>query len=193
MPATVSSPNGGAYLATFRYAASLIANCESVFLDVFGEAEPDDVIDRIYYQETLASDDDEEEPGDGEPRPELHPRPYVVLLDGQANRRRAGTGTWANEGQIIAAFEVLVPPQFKVDYQADDSDVIRDKFRQRKEWAIALYGRIEDEITQLSGLADEGLNPFLNVVDIDRMAPPADPAEYCVEDYIGFAFTLHWK
>lgn len=194
MPETVSEVDGGAYLATFTFARNLLANCPSVMLDAFGVADAAEAKERIYYQETLAVED-EEETGDseGDPPPEMEPRPYCVILDGARNRRRAGVGEWAGEGQVMAIFEVLVPNEYKVDHQADDSAVKRDKFRRRKRWAMGLVGRIEDEIAELSGAADEEGNEYLNVTDVELAVPPADPSEYEHEDYVGFAFNLHWK
>lgn len=193
MPETVSSPLGGAYLATFEYARNLLSNCPSIYLDVFGVAEPDECRDRIYYLETAATPDEEADVAEGEEPPELCPRPYIVAIPGQTRRTRAGVGEWSNEGEMYLGIEVLVPAEFAVDHQADDSAVIREKWRLRKEWAIALFGRIEQEITELSGLADEQDRPFLNVTSIDIEQPPADPAEYVLEDYMGGAIRLGWK
>lgn len=193
MPELVSSPPGGAYLATFEYARNLLANCPTVFLDVFGVADADEAKDRIYYLETLATPDEEEDAVEGEETPETCPRPYIVIIPGSTRRGRVGVGEWSNEGELYVAIEVLVPNEFIVDAQADDSAVVRDKWRRRKEWAIALFGRIEQEITELSGSADEEGNPFLNVHSIEVETPPADPAEYCLEDYMGGAIRLGWK
>lgn len=193
MPETVSSPPGGAYLATFDYARNLLANCPSVIMDLFGVADADEAKERIYYLETLATPDEEEEQDEGEEKPEMCPRPYIVIIPGQTRRNRVGVGEWSNEGELYVGIEALVPNELQVDHQADDSSVIRDKWRRRKEWAIALFGRIEQEITELSGAADEEGNPFLNVHSIDVEQPPADPAEYCLEDYMGGAIRLGWK
>ncbi len=193
MPETVSEVSGGAYLATFDFARNLLAACDTFRIDVLDGATVAEAKEKIYYQETLAEADDEEPVNEGDPSPELEPRPYALVIDGQRNRRRAGVGEWAGEGQLVFVFEVLVPNEYIVDFDADDSAIRRQKFRGRKRWAMGLVGRLEDELSQHSGSADEEGNEFLNVTDIELLAPPADPDEAVGQEYVGFAFQVAWK
>lgn len=186
-------PAGGAYLSTFEFARNLLADCPSVFLDALGVADFEEAREKIYYQETLAEEDDQAiDPDEGDPPPEMEPRPFIVLMDGDRETERAGIGEWRTRGYLVAAFEVLVPNEFIVDRQSDSSDVIRQKFRGRKQWGIALVGRIEEEMQERSGGSDEQGNLFLNLVGPKLIVPPSDPAASEHEDYIGFAFQLPW-
>jgi hypothetical protein len=194
MPETVSEGDVGTYLATFDFARNLVAACPTFVLDVLGVADAAEAKDKIYYQETLAEEDEQVEPDEeGGPPVEMEPRPYCIIFDGQRTTSRAGIGEWAGEGQLALIFEVLVPDEYIVDRQADDSAIIRKKFRDRKRWAMRLVGRLEQELLENSGKADEEGNEFLNVVEIELLAPPADPDEAESDDYVGFAFQVRWK
>lgn len=186
---------GGPYLGTFSFARNLIAALPTFREAILNVSSAAEAKERIYYQETLADEDDEENVArENDPPPEMQPRPYCVILDGARNRPRIATCTFGGDGFVLAAFEVPVPAEYLPDYQNDDSAVKRDKFERRKRWRITLASKIEQEITELSGFADEDGNPYLNVIDIEQAVPPSDMADDVTDEpFVAFVFKLTWK
>lgn len=195
--ATVDEDYGGDLLATFEFAANLLADCPTFREVIIGATDPADAKAKIYYQETLADvDPDAAVEYEDEPQPELEPRPYAVILDidGQRTRRRVGVGEWSGEGRLTVVIETPIPNDLIVDWQQDGSAEKRDKFRRRRRWGLEVAGKIEAEIAERSGRHSADGDPFLNVHEIELIVPPADPSpDDDEQNYIGFAYSLAWK
>jgi hypothetical protein len=190
-----SEDNAGEYAATFAYTKNLTAALptfqqEVVFVHSAAEAR-----ERIYDQETLALASEQAEPErEGDPRPELNPRPYALIEDGAFKLRRVATCTFATEGNVFVSFEVPTPEEYRFDFDADDDAVKRDKFLRLKRWRIGLASRLMRDYQRLSGQSDAEGNPFLNVTDIDLDIPPSDAAEEVADvPFIGFKLRLDYR
>lgn len=184
----------GAYRAAYEYARNLIAACPTFREAILGVHTDDEAKAKIFYRETYAEENDEEDPErEGDSPPEFEPRPYCLLTDGARTRRRAGVGEWSSEGHLLAVFEVPVPSEYAIDYDQDDAAVRKDKFRRSQLWRIDLVSTLEDEIVELAGSADAEGNPYLNVHTPELIMAPADAeADVTDQPFIGFIFRLAW-
>lgn len=195
--ATVDEDYGGDLLATFEFTANLLADCPTFREVIIGVTNPADAKAKVYYQETLAEEDpDGVVANEGDPLPELEPRPYAIVLDidGQRTRRRVGVGEWASEGRLTVVIEANIPNDLIVDDQLDGSAERRDKFRRRRRWGLEQAGKIEKEICDRSGGQGAAGGPFLNVHECELIVPPSDPSpDELDQDFIGWAYSLSWK
>lgn len=184
----------GCYRASYEYARNLIAACPTFREAIIGAGSDDEAKEKIFYRETYAEENDEEQPErEGDRPPEYEARPYCLLTDGARSRRRAGVGEWASEGHLLAVFEVPVPSEYAIDYDQDDAAGRKDKFRRSQLWRINLVSKLEDEIVELAGSADAAGNPYLNVHTPELILAPADAeADVVDEPFIGFIFRLAW-
>lgn len=186
---------GGAYLASFRYAENLIANCPTFHQDIMKAAGPEQARLGIHYQETNAEPDDEAEPErENDPPPELQPRPYCLLRDEKHTSKLVGTRTWAVDGVIIATFEIPIPDELLFDHGQDDAETKRDKWRRRVRWRMTLASKLLDEIKYRSGASDGGGNPYLNVIEPDLITPPCDAdADLADAPFSAFEISLPYR
>lgn len=184
-------PNSG----TFEFARNLIAACPTFREQIVDAATEDEAKTRIYKQQTLAEEDDQEQPErEGDPPPEINARPYAVILDDARRTERVGTSTWAVDGSVVVVIEVPVPDVLRVDHESDTPEIKDQKHQELRDWGIALAGALETDYRELSGRHDAEGNPFLNVLDVDLIVPPADPAEDLADaPFIGFAHKLTYR
>lgn len=191
---TVDEGDGGDLLATYVFAANLLADCPTFREVVIGVTDPEDAKAKVYFQETYAeADPDAAVEYEGDPQPELEARPFAILFGLQRTRRRAGVAEWAGEGRLGLAIEASLPDDLKIDYDQDGATEKRDKFRRRRRWGLEVAGKIEAEIAERSGGHNEAGDPFLNVHDFELAVEPADPAEGDDPNYLGWVYELSWK
>lgn len=188
---------------TFEYTRDWLASSETFVRDAMGIVEPVDLDGardaaklRIHDEET---NDEPDEAEANEDTPDLpapvNSRPRAIVHTESNRRRRAGTGTWAGEGELLIDIEVNLPAEFVINPADDDHSEWADKFKVARTWARQLCETIRQELMETSGSHDGDGAPYLNATDIDLEQMPAfaDNAEPGQFTWMGWTYRVPWN
>ena len=178
--------------STFEYARELIASCPTFRQTICDVATVADARERIFREEAIDAPDELESERHSPDRVPIVERPFAIVLFGDDTRRRVGTGTWECDGMLLLVFELPVPDEYLVDWQAGPA-AIRNTFAARKEWGENLLQSLRNDMMALSGGSGSGAIPLLNATEIRRYMSPADPEPEEPQDYIGFALEVSYR
>lgn len=188
--------------STFEFARDWLVSSEALVRDAFGidlenlDESRDAARLRIHSEE---ANDEPNEAEANETTPDLPPsvnsRPRAIVRTESDRRRRAGTGTWAGEGELLIDVEVDLPAEFVINPADDTNADWAEKFKGAREWARRLSDTIRTELMDTSGSHDGDGAPYLNATDIDFEQRPSfaeneDPNQFT---WMGWTYRVPWN